>query len=106
MKILMYLSIVLAATAFVSCLSFALSGKVLIAYPYWSQVCYSLVNVFLALSLNVTITIFMVVLNMVHLRSLPFHRFKIKTVLKSRAISDHRGASNAYFDQLSRSWKM
>ncbi|KAK5986550.1 hypothetical protein GCK32_014127 [Trichostrongylus colubriformis] len=106
MKILMYLSMVLAGSAVVSCLLFVLSGRVLIAYPYWSQVCYSLVNVCVALWFDVTIAVFMVVLDMVHLRSLPFHRFKIKTVLKSRTINDHRGASNAYFNQLSRSWRM
>ncbi|KAK5983596.1 hypothetical protein GCK32_002414 [Trichostrongylus colubriformis] len=106
MKILMQLSITWAVCALFACLSFVLATIILVDYLQWSQMSYTLLNVLYAISLNAVTWIFTNAVGRIRLRfSLPWST-KIETLQRSRAVDEHRGASQAYFKQLNTAWNV
>ncbi|PIO75575.1 hypothetical protein TELCIR_02373 [Teladorsagia circumcincta] len=105
MKVLMQLSVVWAMSASLGCVSLILATTVLVDYAQWSRVSFALFNFAFAISPNIVAWVFMTAIGGFHLRCLlPWH--SEKRLHEKRAISEHRGASDAYFKQLVATWEV
>uniref|UniRef100_A0A7I4XZF6 G_PROTEIN_RECEP_F1_2 domain-containing protein n=1 Tax=Haemonchus contortus TaxID=6289 RepID=A0A7I4XZF6_HAECO len=107
MKVLTQLSLMWTTSSVISCCSFALAKTVLAHLLYWNQMSHQIVDVSVAISFVIITSVFAVNLGVAaNIGSFFRKKPSIGTGIESRALSDHRGASDAYFIQLTRSWKV
>ncbi|KAK6059523.1 hypothetical protein COOONC_02850 [Cooperia oncophora] len=105
MKVLMQLSLMWAISAVGACLSFIIPQTVLVNCLLCEQICHALMDVCVAICLDIITALFAASLGLVRFRCWSPKGVKVGTVYASRTINEHRGASSLYFDQLTRMWK-
>ncbi|KAK5985187.1 hypothetical protein GCK32_018070 [Trichostrongylus colubriformis] len=104
MKILMQLAIMWAVTTVIGCLSFVLTTNILTDSTQWSRVGFQILNVCYAISSNVIVLIFTNALHGMNLQSFWPCATGRGIIPQRQPINEHRGASNAYFDQMNTAW--
>ncbi|VDO67234.1 unnamed protein product [Haemonchus placei] len=104
MKILMYQTIVVAVNTVIGCLFFTLTTTVLVNHPQWNPMAYVLTNISFTVSFYMIALVYMVALDEVQIRFLLPWKWGAQNVHRIQPINEHRGASNAYFEQLTNAW--
>ncbi|VDO61950.1 unnamed protein product [Haemonchus placei] len=104
MKILMHQSIVEAVNTVIGCSLFILTKTVLENDPQWIPAAHVLSDMCFAISFCMIALVYMVALREVRFRLLPSWSSKIREMHRTQYINEHRGASDAYFKQLSNAW--
>ncbi|XGW12002.1 hypothetical protein V3C99_013015 [Haemonchus contortus] len=105
LKILMQLSIVMAVSCVATSLIYVLS-EVFKEDAQLSRFYFTLTNLSLAMEGDVFIVVFMVALGLHQFRSIIPLSSKFGITSKISTVNDHRGAYNAYFHQMSSTWKI
>ncbi|XGW12001.1 hypothetical protein V3C99_013014 [Haemonchus contortus] len=105
LKILMQLSIVMVVNCVATCFFFVLS-EVFKDNAQLSRFCFALTNLSLAMEGDVFIVVFMISLGLHQFHSIIPFSSKFGISPKILAVNDHRGAYNAYFHQMSSTWKI
>ncbi|XGW13114.1 hypothetical protein V3C99_013614 [Haemonchus contortus] len=107
MKVLTQLSLMWATSVVISCCSFTLAKMVLAHSLYWNQMSHQIIDDSVAISFVIITSVFAVNLGVAaNIGSFFRKKSSIAPGIESRALSDHRGTSDAYFTQLTRSWKV
>ncbi|XGW11962.1 hypothetical protein V3C99_012991 [Haemonchus contortus] len=104
MKILMYQTIVVAVNVVIGSSLFTLTITLFVNYPQWSPIAYVLTNTSFTISFYLIALVYMVALDEVRIRLFLPWGWKSRKIHGAQAINEHRGASNAYFQQLTHAW--
>nr|CDJ81350.1 7TM GPCR domain containing protein [Haemonchus contortus] len=104
MKILMHQSIVEAVNTVIGCSLFILTKTVLVNNSQWIPAAHVLSDMCFAISFCMIALVYMVALGEVRLRFFPSWSSKIRDMHGTHSINEHRGASDAYFKQLTNAW--